>query len=422
MLRLLTIVFLIASAFIGVGCSGGSAVAGGDNFPSVSPDSPTAGFDTSAFFVGVRNVSEISSHVRTAGSFGTTCSIAGDAASTDLVCYVDVPEGDLHFAGIDLVYGTPAGMCRYLRRETYWFYNEEVGFGPTELEIDIDLDAANNITSSTCATEDVAATACNSVNFPELTFLTEAGDITASCVYDRTDQENENCCLGDYRLTKRVTTTPPGTTETSVTDEKWYESRDGIKACLGGGAKLNWSAFDRSGYPTPIDDFAENGVSGTYEIIAPIQNPNDGTNLSSANFYTTTVKHAHAAMDPVANTRTSNLPYFIDPIDDRSGTELDPGNDAYTFSCLDNAYETKHRIRVYIREWDTYADYLAYIASAGVTSVPDRTGVEGIGCTEGINGRCNDIYDLDNFVENLMGGVYNSTPAGRAVNFPFQEF
>jgi hypothetical protein len=421
MLRLLTIVFLIASVFVGVGCSGGSAVAGGDNFPSVSPDSPTAGFDTSAFFVGVRNVTEISSHVRTAGSFGTTCSIAGDAASTDLVCYVDVPEGDLYHSGIDLVYGSPAGMCRYLRRETYWYYNEEVGYGPSDLEINISLDADNNITASSCSADGVGPLACNSTNFPDLRFEIGDGDIVPSCVYNRTDQERENCCLGDYLLTKSVTTTPPGTTETSEISGKWYESQDGLKSCLGGGARLNWDVFDRDGFPRPLDTFAENGVSGVYEIVAPTESPSNARNSASANFYTTTVKHTHADMDPLTTT-TSNLPYFIDPIDDRNGSLIEPGNDAYTFSCMDSAYETLHRIRVYIREWDTYADYLAYIASSGVTSVPDRTGNEGVGCTEGIFGPCNDALDLDNFVEGLPGGVYYSTPANRAGNFPYDQY
>ena len=420
MLRLITIVSLIASAFISAGCSGGSAVAGGDNFPSTSPDNPTAGFDTSAFFVGVRNVSEISSHVRTAGSFGTTCSVAANAANTDLVCYVDVPEGDLYFAGIDLVYSAPAGMCRYLRRETYWYYNEEVGYGPSDLEIDIDVDADGNITGSTCTADGVGPVACNSTNFPELTFEVADGDIAASCVYNRTEQERKNCCLGDYTLTKSVTTTPPGTTETSVTSEKWYDSRDGLKSCLGGGARLNWpnNGFARNGFPVPLVEFAENGISGIYEIEAPIQSPNDGTHYSAANYYTTTVKHTHSSFGTAT---TSNLPYFIDPLTDRNGTSMRRGNDAYTFSCLDDADEVLHRIRLYVREWDTYANYLAYIASSGVTSVPDVPGDEGVDC-DGIVDQCNDTYDLDNFVELLGGTYFTVVPSQRVLNFPFHEY
>lgn len=420
MLRLITIVLLIASAFISAGCSGGSAVAGGDNFPSVLPDDPTAGFDTSGLFIGVRNTTEISSHVRTVGSFGTSCAIAGDAASTDLVCYVDVPEGDLYFQGVDLVYGAPAGMCRYLRRETYWYYNEEVGYGPSSLTINVNLDAASNITSSSCTADGVGPVACTNANFPDLNFEIGDGDIVASCVYDRKEQERENCCLGDYTLTKNVTTTPPGTTETSVTSEKWYESRDGLKSCIGGGARLNWptNGFSRNGFPVPLIELAENGISGTYEVKASLQSPNDGTQYSSANFYTTTVKHTHSSFGTVL---TSNLPYFIDPITDRNGTLMTRGNDAYTFSCLDDAYEVLHRVRVYVREWDTYANYLAYIASNGVTSVPDVPGDEGVDC-DGIVDQCNDAYDLDNFVELIGGTYFTVTPSQRVLNFPFHEY
>jgi|GEM_PF-2069857 len=423
MLRVVTIIFLMTSAFFSAGCSGGSAVSGGDNFPSELPDSPTAGFDTTGFFVGVRNSTEIRSHVRTAGSFGTSCQIDGEAASTDLVCYVDVPEGDLYFSGVDLVYNVPAGMCRYLARETYWYYNEELGQGPGSITMNYTINGdATAIVAATCSVDGGATGPCN--GFAEVEFDINGTSIEPKCVYDRTDSKNKNCCLGDYTLTSVKTAIDsgggPSTVTTTVSNLSWESGGQQVKSCIGGAGRVNWSSYTKGyGYPTGVIEFAENGISETYKLESPNQKLNNGSNYSIANFYSANPKHTHGSF---ATALTSDLPYFIEPITDRNGTGMVSGNDSYSFECLDEAFETKHRIRVYVRDWDTYADYLAYIASSGVTSVPDSSGLEGVGCTEGLFGPCNDNSDLDNFIEGIGGTYFTVTPSQRSLNFPFHDY
>ena len=55
-------------------------------------------------------------------------------------------------------------MCRYLRRGVYWFYNDEVGVGPSNININIvnAVDGSGNITTSTytCTVDGVADVGC----------------------------------------------------------------------------------------------------------------------------------------------------------------------------------------------------------------------------------------------------------------------
>lgn len=419
--------FILLSLSFILSCSGGTSVSGGDSFPSTIPEDPTAGFDTDNFFIAVRNTTEVTSHFRTEGSFATRCEIVEGSANQDLVCIVDIPEGDLYFHGLEFVYNVPPNMCRYLQRGTYWYYNNEVGYGPSNINIAYTLNASGVITASTCTVDGTGPLACNSTNFPELQFEFSSNDITPSCVYDRSKATDPNCCFGDYSLTKVVTT--PDTTTNTTTNLKWGETQTGLESCIGGAARTNWpdNGFSSTGFPRSIVQSAEEGVSETYELVAPIQNPNAGNNFSVANYYTSPVTHTHTSFGTVL---TSNLPYFIQPITDRSGTLFPSGNDSYSFSCMDEAFEVRHRIRVYVREWDAFSDYLAYIASAGAIVAPDRPADTDVDC-DGVVGACNDAFDLDDFVNNLQ--LYTAPPANqyydqpgevglRIRNFPFDEY
>ena len=410
-----TLLMILSSLFL-LSCSGNS-VAGGDQFPSILPEDPTAGFDTANFFIAVRNTTEVNSHFRTAGSFSSRCEIAENSANQDLTCIVDVPEGDLYYHGLDFVYNIPPNMCRYLERQTYWYYNNEVGTGPANIHINITLNATNAITASNCTVDGVGPLACNSTNFPELQFTIRDGDITPKCVYNRTEAREPNCCFGNYTLSKTITT--PDTTTYPSSDLSWGDRASGLKSCLGGAARTNWpvNGFSTTGYPRALIVPADEGLSDTYELVAPIQKPNSGNNFSIANYYTSPVRHAHTSFGTAL---TSNLPYFINPITDRSGSLIPTGNDAYDFRCLDEAYEVRHRIRVYVREWDAFSDYLTYIATAGVTAVPDRPADTDVGCG-GLIDDCNDIADADDYTDFLQALTVVVPPANQYYDQPGEE-
>ncbi len=407
-MKLTSYILLLASLAIIGGCGGGGSTA--EDVGNGSGGS--AVLDTDEFYVGVGNPTEVKSHVRTAGSFGTSCSLPATSTSQDLVCIVDVPEGDIQFNGLKLSYNAPKNMCRYLTRRTYWFYNQEVGTGPTAIEINKTVNAMNLVTSYQCSIDGGAFGVCT--GFSEIDI--DATDSSVTCKYDLTSVGKKNCCFGEYTFTKRTLNSSTGVTTVESDNVDWGGD---MKLCSGGPGRTNWENYSDSGTPIGVIEPAYDGLKADYTITAPIKSANDVYNISIANFYTPAL-HTH---DGYTDLRVSTLPYFIDPVDDRSGTLLSSANPAYTFECKDESYETTNRISVYVREWDVYTDYLAYIATAGVTEVPDRPGeIEGVNC-DGVGSDCNDRFDLDDFITEILGGPYvTTTPADRRENFPEQDY
>ena len=162
------------------------------------------------------------------------------------------------------------------------------------------------------------------------------------------------------------------------------------------------------------------GLSGSFSYTSNANSVR--TNFSTlANFYETTgTPHAHNGF---YSSRVSNQPYAFDPIDDLDGTPVLNGNEAFEFECLDGAFDIKHRLRVFIREWNTFSDFLLYQTTSGVTENSDVSGTEGDDCDYStiFGGNCNDFRDFKD-VLNSAGGSYNTTPgitpAARASYFP----
>ncbi len=407
--------FFVISVLIGfnfltiTGCSGGGSTAD----PAAAPiTNDNTGFDSAEFFVGVGNSDKITSHTRTDASFSTSCSIPANTTSEDMTCIIDVPEADLHYHGLEISYNVPESMCRYLSRETYWFYNQEVGYGPTAVRINKTVNDAGDVLSFQCSVNGGAVGACSGLTEIDV----DSSDSTVTCKYDRTQIELANCCFGEYTLTQQTTNTDTAEVSTETSENKWGGD---WKSCIGGAGKTNWSWFSRSNFPVSVVEDAEDGLAEEYKITSPLNATTDTWNLSTANYYTPAT-HTH---DGYIDARSTNLPYFIDPVDDRDGTLIPVANPAYTFSCLDESYEIQNRISVYVREWDVYTDYLAYIASAGVTSDPDRPGETEPADCDGVDGNCNDKWDLDDFINEYLTGPYETaTAALRRLNFPEQIY
>ena len=100
---------------------------------------------------------------------------------------------------------------------------------------------------------------------------------------------------------------------------------------------------------------------------------------------------------------------------DRSGDPLQQGNAPHIFQCLDNVYETKYEIKVYVREWNTLWDFEQLFVTGAARNAlfsPDVGGTESeqrarprtgtkppSGCQtengETFSGKCNDFIDLE---------------------------
>ncbi|MBE8222114.1 MAG: hypothetical protein HAW60_05235, partial [Bdellovibrionales bacterium] len=167
------------------------------------------------------------------------------------------------------------------------------------------------------------------------------------------------------------------------------------------------------------------GLKTKITIPKPIDQDSLG-NIFAANFYTgalstaplTEIRNTDSqatAENPHLHTRgstdrggnaiyiTSKIPKIINPIADRSGSQINiSGNDAYRVLCLDEAHEVLQQINVYIREWNTLDKYDEYVGNVNNTSPePDVGGTEAdsaADCLPFRNNRCNNDYpDLDDF-------------------------
>jgi hypothetical protein len=183
----------------------------------------------------------------------------------------------------------------------------------------------------------------------------------------------------------------------------------------------SWPAFTKRGLPESLLTFvAGTGLNSLFAFRPPIVVPNGGSVVSVANYYGD-VSHTHTGY---VVARSSNYPYAVDPVDDRNGTNLETfdstmplvGNDAYEFRCLDEGKEVINRIRLYIRSWNTYTDFIAYGTSNGTTYNPDVTGDEGTAC-RGLVGPCNDLTKWDS---TSLTGPYTS--ANRVNYFPNETY
>lgn len=416
------------------GCNGiknGEASFGSLNITPPAPPAPSApdgtsdGLQTDDFFyVGVETTTDAIAHVRSSTGFSNACAVSKDATSNeDITCIIDIPEADLFAKPLELKHNVPkGGMCRYLVRYPYYFYNQEVGVGPKVLAstTTITRNASNDITgvAHSCTVDSIAYPGCTGI--PEINTTLSVGGVSFACTYDKSTSGKTNCCSGSFDMSKTII---DGTTNTTVTTGSWGPT-DFPLGCYGGWGRINALKSDTGASvaaTSGIIEFAKNGLKQVHKITPPSQlrnvPPGSKASMHVANFYGNTAlwptitgaaDHTHVGyvLNAVPADQTRK-PYFIAPVDDLTGDPIPETSDSYEYLCLDEAYEIKHRIRVYVRDWDVYADYLAYVASSGVTQAPDRpaTDLEPGNCSGIGNLACNDKGDLDDFLNLLVPSV-----------------
>lgn len=389
-----------------------------DSFASIN--NPTVGAVTSsAFYVRVFDQNKFPFFMHRAGSFGTSCEIDASISSQDYTCIIEMNEGDIYEQDLYLQYNLPGGgYCDYFTFYPYWYYNYPVGTGPTNIDVTITKDADGNITATTCTVDSVTTTPCDPA---EASFDPATAQFT--CDYDYTKAGFPNCCDGSYVQTTR-TITPGGTSVATSASTAWAPE-GWVKNCIGGPPSTNWpaSGYTLAGYPARLSYFIrDNGLNQIYQLPRVISNPNSGTVTPVANYFGD-VSHTHTGY--VLGTSTSS-PYAIAPIDDVNGSPVRSGNPAYSFECRDKAFEIKNRIRLYIRSWNTYANFVAYGTSSGVTYNPNVEGEAGVDCTAvNTEENCNNFTKWDSVftfpsASNAFVGPYTS--GNRANYFPFEYY
>jgi hypothetical protein len=344
-------------------------------------------------------------------------------------------ELDLYSNNLKIQVNVAPNMCQHLAFTPSWHWNYSVGRGPDTIIVRYNVDAVSGTeTLSSCSAsradsgmlEDCGSSP--TTGHPEILGLDESG--VPICAYDhsRADPASPNCCLGSYNLVKQTREGTSGPFATvSTTPSQWGGN---AQSCIGGPVRTGTGEFSQSsGYPLStliqVPEGGENGLNAETDIQANINGPKSDVSFP-ANFYTSDGRHTHSGY---SSSRVTSVPYAFDPVDDLdgspflNGTGLRPGNAPYLFTCLDEAFDERYSISVYVREWNTVAEFNAYGSSNGASYDPDVGGTEGTDCPgQGVN--CNDLYDFDDVLtENppFTGQPYDtSTPNAniRAGYFP----
>jgi hypothetical protein len=387
------VIKLFITVAVMTACGAGKKTTGDDTAPS-SGSNPLVGDVTAeAFYVRVYENGKFPHFMSELGDFSSACEISAATKGSSLDCLVDIPELDLYFGGITFQYNFPASMCAYSLIKPYWYYNFETGTGPSTASVTVTT-VAGVVTGTACVIDGVAGCTGLEASYSSLTQ-------SFRCQYDHSlNPGYPNCCLGNYQYTN--TQIVDGVPSSTSTPSAWGGD---AKTCIGGAGKSNWEHYTKDGYPVGRLEYIEGkGANDKYEVTAPIKLANDGLIVSVANYYkpydaaSTNGNHRHTGY---VDARSTDLPYMVDPVDDRSGSTLakyQRGQPSYLFQCLDRNREVINQIQVYVREWNTYEQFLLYGTSMGVSGDPDTTGDEGVDCDYQTGaGNCDDFTDLDYF-------------------------
>ncbi|MFN3697328.1 MAG: hypothetical protein ACK4VO_07800 [Pseudobdellovibrio sp.] len=403
-----------------------------------NPASPPADVSTaSQFFVAVDTKTVYPTYTSQIGalgvpSYGTKCAVEkSTTAHQSLSCVVEAPELSLWYGGLQLAVNIPSGMCEYMREIPYWYYNKEIGVGPTAItkEITNTSDATGGVTTTYRCSVDGSGLSATCSGYTEANFIAEGGSLTEKCIYDTTGSLNgKNCCFGGYSLTTITRTVDASGTVTAVTTNDPNKDWGGnITDCIGGQGKTNWDATSFNGYPISRITDVRSGILKPIVVDPPAKTIfGGGSVIPVANYYSVSSTavaglHYHTGYGSASGS-SSDMPYYVRPVSDRSGTLIPTANPTYEYQCLDDAFEVKHKIKLYVRQWDVYSVFNTYKTTGVYSGVSpwDYTGSEGTNC-DGVTDPdepCNDFTAPDDIPRSL-GGSYTGT---RSLFFPNDNF
>ena len=368
---------------------------------------------------------------------GTDCKVPVDAESTeDLYCMMDIMEGDLWYHRIVLEYNVPEGMCDYLSRNVAWHFNQKVGEGPanvyecTDYKVGEDGEGVPETETWYCLsqcegdTDTTGEAPDQQIHYYSTCPGGGAEDVNDFCGFlDQSETKLSNCCMGKYKLTS--VSNEEGTITTGTESEAEWGGN--LRECIGGLGRISWDTFNDNGEPIAlVENALRTGVNETYEIPRLIgvfggSGRNDiprnerglGTTFITANHFTDVDKKDFGTRKPE---------FYRALTDTELGNGLKAvkyeGSPFLTWTCLDKAFEVKHRIHLVIREWNTQEQFARFKESQGGRGDPDVAGVEGEACEyykaqdaniQSLETQCNDFLDVTDWEAVGIQGSRGST-------------
>jgi hypothetical protein len=322
----------------------------------------------------------------------------------------------------------PKNTCNYFVDIPNYHYDSMPGTGPATGSITT-LDG----TITACIVDGVAGVIANNTCVGPEGEIAPGGGV--SCTYNYTAMNpgvagTQNCCSGTGRIVVTTRTTDPtsgGITQTVATATTNY-----------GGTALNCleSPHDYiAGWPTLstgtgskaarlLVELANGSYGRTQKIPSSMSLFNSAkrayspSNFLNAGFHDWATYVASPSTWDTARTipRAFQPKLDLGPTGDyvTSASAIpDAGDGSEEFRCLNAAGEVKHRIRMYVNEWNSVEDYAAYDAAKSPGSAdPTVRGVVGVNCTAvNVGFSCNTIWGFEDMLnENGAGNAAYEFP------------
>ncbi len=419
LIHIVNILLILGLSTLSTSCSKddsdgtGSAPSVGDGDNPID-DVPIGEIEQTGFWININTGGQFDVYLHKTGMYGSDCFVPTTGGDALTECTLDILEGDLYLFDLPIQLNAPPGLCDAVSWRPAWHWNESSGRGPDVVIVEDDRTGGQDPEFLSCNTFDASGTPMSCTAHPEL--INETTLAGPTCVYDRTSAGGENCCFGEYTFFSFQDLNEDGAGDTFVEEQRDWGGDP--KQCLSPDLQRSWGNFSATGYPqgfiraVPKDE--EDNTVGFNDEVFNLQSNATGPVLDysfHSNYYTRAGNpHSHRGY---VDTTISNLPYAVDPIDDLDGSPVVPGREHYVFRCIDSGSEAKHEIRLYIREWNTVSEFLAYGASEGVSGDSDIEGNEGVGCDHDpiFGSACNDFADLDDVLDRA-GGSYPTSPPG----------
>ena len=329
----------------------------------------------------------------TAGAWSDQCKVnldATSAADRDIMCVTESSELDLMSLGINIQYNIPAhAKCAYVTTMAPYFFQYEPprnDLTPTTAHTEpAYVEVVDNKVSGTYS---AAGYYTFDTTYPTNYLI--GGNGTYRCAFDYTNSDGPNCCEGAY--TEKLTLTLPivsptgsivPTTTITISEKKWGGFRG---SCLSGPAmKLNppkKSKFPtliitrmtdqvedantlltqahqiESEFETPINLFSHGEFKKMSDDIPPAGSNFGEFNIDSLlNEDFTTTRYAATYISGTTPDAFSDILNYFD-VEYPSGYRwyanyADPRY--FTIICTDKHFEVNARIRLSVREWNTYS-------------------------------------------------------------------
>ena len=321
-------------------------------------------------------------------------------STENLICILDVLEGDLVIKDIHLTFNFPEGMCSYVRTGLPWHFNREIEEGPIVITEETEGEDA---TTLYCDSNEESSAGC--------------GDKPDNSACKEQCEEGDEVCQGNCDLESLEYAQ---CLVSSGCQEDEEDLCPGEVKCCSGGAKVNGEPWEPEqecfGGPAliaegdiaiPYPDFYKNFVRDLPEggLKEEFTLPNIIDSNESITRSSVAIANYHSQLDLSADD-LRELERTVLPITLQESPFFPTAPRLFfEFHCLDEGAESLHTILVMIREWNTLEEFWDFYTDGGNDSAdPDIEGEEGDECDyedrailSGESGVCNDSDDLDDY-------------------------